>query len=406
MAVKTVEPTGDGLVKISGYASTPDIDRYRDIVDPTAFKDALDMYFKNPVMLRSHDADRPVGTVTAASIDSKGLKIEAVIHDEQTQTEIKDGRMRAMSIGYIPLESSFEHEDGSPFNAEKDSPWDNDLIRKITKLDLVEISIVAVPANGNALFTIQKSVQKHFAMLATKAFGMGKKEADELPDNEVDLSKLPVPEKTEGDEADEAKVEKPAETVEEAKPEAGAEGAEKTEEQKETTEKTEQTAAEADTTTKPKEADQPNGAENAVENPAAPASEGVKTEGDKGDAPEDGGSEGKQLKTFVLDSKTAAQLPELVQAGLATVDEKAAEIPVGFVEFTKQLLQVSTKQVRQIAELEEKVAELSIKKPLAPAAQFAATTGAEAGAAAKASEEEKGLSFVGMIANEAKKLSF
>ena len=50
MEVKQVEDK-DGSVVIEGYASTPDIDRYQDIVEPTAFSKAIEMYMKNPVLL-------------------------------------------------------------------------------------------------------------------------------------------------------------------------------------------------------------------------------------------------------------------------------------------------------------------------------------------------------------------
>lgn len=407
MAVKTVEPTAEGAVKISGYASTPDVDRYRDIVEPTAFKAALDMYFKNPVLLRSHNPDRPAGTVTSAVVDRKGLKIEAVVLDEQTKTEVLDGRMRALSIGYIPLASELQHEDGTPFNAEKDSPWDNDLIRKITQLDLAEISIVAVPANGHALFTVAKSVQKHFANLATKAFGMSKKDGEELPDNEVEASTLPVPEKTE-EAAETVEPKVPAE--EEA---AKVEATEKTEEEVEadktekveTTETTEQTAAEAVTPPQPKEDDQLNGTENAGETPAAPVSESEKADGDKGEVAEAGGSEGEQEKAFALDTKSAALLPELVEAGLAKVDEKLAEIPAGFVQFTKQLLEVSAKQAAEIVALTTKLDEVSVKKPLAPVSQFDATVTTKAGAAATEPEKKSG-GFIEMIKRSANGLTY
>lgn len=194
IAVKNLEQNLDNnSVVIDGYASTSDIDRYRDIVEPTAFKDALEMYMQNPVMLRSHDPDRPIGNVLSATVTDKGLKIRAEIQDEQTKAEILDGRMRAMSIGYIPLESTLQHEDGTPFNAEKDSVWDPELIRVIKKLDLVEISIVSTPANGNALFTLAKSVKSYFNEVVTKSF-MNKKDVQV---NEVPAEEPQVPETVE-----------------------------------------------------------------------------------------------------------------------------------------------------------------------------------------------------------------
>lgn len=41
----------EGKVKIKGFASTPDLDRYDDIVQPTAFAEAMSTYMKNPVVL-------------------------------------------------------------------------------------------------------------------------------------------------------------------------------------------------------------------------------------------------------------------------------------------------------------------------------------------------------------------
>jgi len=195
MAVKSVEETDDGGVVIEGLASTPDIDRYRDIVEPTAFKNALELYMKNPVVLRSHDSDRPIGSVSSAIVTSKGLKIKAAIKDEQTAEEIRDERMRAMSIGYIPMvtELQVEKDDGSlrEFNHEKDSFWDPAVVRVIKELDLVEISVVSTPANGNALFTIAKSIKAAMSDMVRASFNLNsddmdlkKKDQETAPENE------------------------------------------------------------------------------------------------------------------------------------------------------------------------------------------------------------------------------
>ena len=163
---KAADASGDAakkIVKISGLASTPGIDRYGDIVEPEAFAKALDRFMTNPVLLRSHDSDRPCGIVTKATISSEGLAIEADVMDEQTAGEIEDGRMRALSIGYIPLFTmlKWREEDGTirDFNVESDSYWSPNCIRVIKELDLVEISVVSTPANAEALFTLAKSLK-------------------------------------------------------------------------------------------------------------------------------------------------------------------------------------------------------------------------------------------------------
>nr|DAK48176.1 MAG TPA: prohead serine protease [Caudoviricetes sp.] len=66
-------------VEIEGYASTKDKDRGHDIVDPQAFKNALDLYMTNPIVLLQHNMEKPIGVVTEATIDDQGLYIKARI---------------------------------------------------------------------------------------------------------------------------------------------------------------------------------------------------------------------------------------------------------------------------------------------------------------------------------------
>lgn len=413
MAVKDVAPAGDGSksVTITGYASTSDVDRYNDIVKPEAFKDALVSYLKNPVLLRSHNADRPVGTVTSAVIDGKGLKITATVMDEQTAGEVSDGRMRALSIGYIPLESSLEHEDGTPFNAEKDSVWDPKLVRVINKLDLAEISIVAVPANGNALFTLQKSLKKHFNVLMTKGLAVARKDG-ELPENEIDPDTAqPTTEPLEEEPATDA----PAEPV------AVAPGAEVTEPaQEEVVEPVapseevkpeEAKAVEPETPAEPAPVDAPVDAPNETQKPNTATQDGenagetpapVATE-PSGDAAEEVTEpkvepESGEEKAFLISAKTAALLPELVQGKVAVVDEKAAEIPAEFAAFTRKLLSMSIAQEAEIKKLGEKIAKTPTKEALRVTGQFDGRPQEDGGA-----KEKKDTPFLNMLFNSAKK---
>lgn len=407
MAVKEVQPAGDnGQVRITGYASTSDVDRYRDIVKPEAFKSALETYNRNPVLLRSHNPDRPIGTVESAVIDGKGLKITAVVMDEQTAKEVSDGRMRALSIGYIPLESSLEHEDGSPFNAEKDSVWDSDLIRVINKLDLVEISIVAVPANGNALFTLEKSVKKYFNAVATKAFGMSKKDAVDAPENEVDPDKAEPaaepaePQKPAAGEPDEsaqgAEADKPAQE-EPAAPTAPNEEVKPEEEKNAEPEKVVEADASEDAAN---DTQQPNTAtqdgENAVEI-TAPAGTEPSGNADEEPAEPKVEPESQEGKAFSISAKTAALFPELVQSGAAVQDEKAAEIPTEFAEFARKLLSMTISQEAEIKTLREKLDKTPTKSALSVTGQFDGKP-QESGA----SKDKKDTPFLNMLFNTVK----
>ena len=193
VAVKSFErkATEDGKVsvRIKGYASTPTIDRYNEIVEPMAFKDCLPAFLqKNPVMLRSHKSDCPAGTWDTATIDAGGLYVEGEVTEENTAEDVIAGRMRTLSIGFIPTATELRHKDGMPYDPLKDSPWDDDIVRVIKALDLVEISIVATPANPDAIFTLAESVKSVFREMAYKGLSLGTKADGEggIPANETE----------------------------------------------------------------------------------------------------------------------------------------------------------------------------------------------------------------------------
>jgi len=133
-------------VEIEGYASTKDKDRVNDIVEPKAFKDALDGYMLNPVVLLQHKADKPVGTVTEASIKPKGLYIKATITEDQDGilSALKNGVIRAFSIGYRVKDYSIDE-----VKNDAGEVAGHEMV--IKDLELYEISLVSIPANPYAL---------------------------------------------------------------------------------------------------------------------------------------------------------------------------------------------------------------------------------------------------------------
>lgn len=133
-------------IEIEGYASTKDKDRVKDIVEPTAFKNALDLYMTNPIVLLQHNADKPIGIVTDATIDSKGLYIKAKITEDTDWvfSKLKNKVLRAFSIGYRIKDYEI--------NEVKDDQGDVTGYEEIIKdLELFEISLVSIPANPYAL---------------------------------------------------------------------------------------------------------------------------------------------------------------------------------------------------------------------------------------------------------------
>ncbi len=142
-------------VIIEWFASTKDIDRYGDIVKPSAFKEAIDDYMKNnPIMLLQHNQDKPIGKFTEAKITAKWLKVKWTISNdlENVKDNVRNWILKGFSIWFIVKAWSFKEVD-----------WIE--VREITDVELLEISVVAVPANP---FTLFQAVKKYFNTLNEK----------------------------------------------------------------------------------------------------------------------------------------------------------------------------------------------------------------------------------------------
>lgn len=131
-------------LKIAGYANTTNKDRTNDIIVPQAWVHGVKNFRKNPVLLYQHDRAQPIGRVSKISVDQKGLHIEAEISSAkpEIQTLIKDGALKAFSVGFIPKKATYDRKTDTNF---------------IKSVDLFEISVVSVPANQDSLFSIRKS---------------------------------------------------------------------------------------------------------------------------------------------------------------------------------------------------------------------------------------------------------
>ena len=144
---KSTLPTKDmtiDSIMIEGYASTQDVDRQGDIVPPQVWKQGLDNYLKNPVILAYHDHSEPIGRMVDHRVDSKGLWIKARISAAAGEVFnlIKDGVLSAFSIGFRIVDAEY--------NAAQE-------LFVVKDLELHEISVVSVPANQNTIFSLSKS---------------------------------------------------------------------------------------------------------------------------------------------------------------------------------------------------------------------------------------------------------
>jgi len=142
---KSLGETEDGGVNIKGSASTNALDRAGDIIEPEAWtKGGLENYKGNPIILFNHDYNKPIGRATGLEVTDKGLDISAKISKaagDVTQL-VKDGVLAAFSVGFRCKDSEYLTEsDGY----------------KIKDAELFEVSVVSVPCNQGATFSLTKS---------------------------------------------------------------------------------------------------------------------------------------------------------------------------------------------------------------------------------------------------------
>jgi HK97 family phage major capsid protein/HK97 family phage prohead protease len=143
---------------IRGIATSPEPDRVGDVVEPMGCE------FKNPSpLLWMHNHDLPVGTVKFGKPTKEGVPFEAELPvvtepsglkariDEAWQS-VKAGLIRAVSIGFRPLEYSIIEETGG---------------YRFTRSEIYELSLVTVPANANATINYVKSLDKAAREAAT-----------------------------------------------------------------------------------------------------------------------------------------------------------------------------------------------------------------------------------------------
>ncbi|QEK38052.1 HK97 family phage prohead protease [Candidatus Cytomitobacter indipagum] len=127
----------DGL--FYGYASTfNEIDLKGDIILPNAFKAAI-RDFSDIDMLFQHDFGIPLGKWIEIEENNVGLHVTGKIFKnlymgEEIYNMIREKKICGLSIGFKPI---MYETDGN--------------VRRLTKIDLREISIVRFPANRSAL---------------------------------------------------------------------------------------------------------------------------------------------------------------------------------------------------------------------------------------------------------------
>lgn len=125
--------------------STDSVDRMGDTIDVKGWK--LDAYRKNPVVLWAHDNESlPVGKATKVWIEDGKLKATAEFTPEGMARfndtvfdMLKGGFLNAVSVGFMPEDYKFTESADRRFGID------------FLKQELLEFSVVSVPANSEAL---------------------------------------------------------------------------------------------------------------------------------------------------------------------------------------------------------------------------------------------------------------
>jgi HK97 family phage major capsid protein/HK97 family phage prohead protease len=134
---------------ITGIASTPEPDRMGDVVEP------LGVTFANPLpLLLYHDSKKPVGSVRFQPPTAAGLAFEATLpivtepgtvrdRIEEAWTSIKAGLLAGVSIGFRSIQDAVNTKTGG---------------LRFLKTEILELSLVAIPANAGATIHTIKSL--------------------------------------------------------------------------------------------------------------------------------------------------------------------------------------------------------------------------------------------------------
>lgn len=147
------DDTGDGG-QIEGLAwpfGSPD--RMGDIIEKGAFSEA-----KMPMpMLFGHDQNDPVGVWEEATETADGLRVKGrlLVDDlpraREVRALVQSGAVRGISIGFVSRKSQRRSKGG----------------RKISQLELLEASLVAIPMHPGAQVTSAKTAIRALALAAS-----------------------------------------------------------------------------------------------------------------------------------------------------------------------------------------------------------------------------------------------
>jgi len=149
---ETKNAEGRDVVSIKGIASTPQTDRYGDIVEPMGARYATPM-----PLLWQHNHQAPVGRMTLAKPQKNGIPFEAEIPIVKESGLLQDRvneaihslryeLVNAVSIGFTIDEDGYELLDDGGL--------------RINSWEWLELSLVTIPANSQAVISAVKRLDE------------------------------------------------------------------------------------------------------------------------------------------------------------------------------------------------------------------------------------------------------
>jgi len=150
--------------QIEGYGAVfGNVDSYGDIIQAGAFMDSL--RGRKPKMLYQHRMEDPIGVWDEYKEDQKGLYMKGRIATKSTKGRdayelVKAGAIDGLSIGYITRDYDMDGNN-----------------RRLKSVDLIETSLVTMPANTAALVTSVKNADVRDIEHAFRHLGFTRSEA-------------------------------------------------------------------------------------------------------------------------------------------------------------------------------------------------------------------------------------
>ena len=149
-SILEIKSVDDGARRIRGVATTPTPDRSGDVVEPLGASFLAEL----PLLLH-HNKQAPVGVARFKKATAKGIEFEAEIASLDTPGAVKDrvdeawdsvraGLIRGVSIGFRVVDDAIENLKSGGL--------------RFLKTEILELSLVVVPANAQATLAVIKSL--------------------------------------------------------------------------------------------------------------------------------------------------------------------------------------------------------------------------------------------------------